>query len=89
MAENNTATGTSGTPETLVVHFINNAGSGFADNIEAEAGTTVQQLFRRQMGKDAAPGDYLIRLNREVVAAGYVLQNGDRMSVTPAKIKGA
>lgn len=78
----------SNTPR-LKVFYINNQGSGFADNIEIDAGTTVQQLFRAQMGKDAAPGDYMIRVNREVVAASYELREGDRVSVTPSKIRGA
>lgn len=77
------------TTPTVTVHFINNVGAGFADNLTVDAGTTMQQLFRQQMGKEASPADYLIRVNRQVVAAGYVLAEGDRVSVTPAKIKGA
>lgn len=88
-----TNTGGEGTPaaegSTITIHFINNVGAGFADNLVVEAGTTMQRLFQQQMGKDAAPANYLIRVNRNVVAASYVLAEGDRVSVTPAKIKGA
>lgn len=89
MADTNTTGGTEGGEGTITIHFINNVGAGFADNLQVDVGTTMQQLFRQQMGKGAAPGDYLIRVNRNVVAASYILQNGDRVSVTPAKIKGA
>ena len=37
----------------------------------------------------ASPQDYLIRLNRGPVAADYVLQEGDRISITARKIQGA
>ena len=37
----------------------------------------------------AGPQDYLIRVNRQPVAADQVLQEGDRVSVTPTKIEGA
>jgi len=35
------------------------------------------------------PQDYLIRVNRQPVAAGQILQEGDRVSFTPTKIEGA
>jgi hypothetical protein len=67
---------------------INNDGGGFADYIEVEAGQTAQQLFQRQVpyGK---PRDYLIRVNRQPTAPDQVLQEGDRVSITPTKIEGA
>jgi hypothetical protein len=70
------------------VLFINNDGGGFADHIEVAEGTTVAQLFAKQLpGSDA--GDYLIRLNRLPAAASEVLREGDRISFTPTKIQGA
>jgi hypothetical protein len=68
--------------------FINNDGGGFADHIEVPEGTTVDQLFKERL-----PGrksdDFLIRVNRQPVAADHVLQDGERVSMTPVKIEGA
>ena len=68
--------------------YINNDGGGFADHIELATGTTIDKLFQERIpaGK---PGDYLIRVNRQAVTAGQVLQEGDRVSITPTKIEGA
>ena len=68
--------------------FINNLGSGFADYVEVDSGITVEQFFHEQM-PDASPGDYLIRVNRQPVAKDYVLQENDRITITPLKIEGA
>ena len=68
--------------------FVNNDGGGFADYVEATEGITVEKFFAQQMpGRKAA--DYLIRVNRQPVARDYVLQDGDRVSMTPTKIEGA
>jgi hypothetical protein len=68
--------------------FINNDGSGFADYLDIEPGQTVEKLFAGQMpGRKAE--DYLIRVNRQPVAKDYVLQENDRVSMTPTKIQGA
>lgn len=68
--------------------YINNEGGGFADHIEIEAGTTVARLFEQRIGS-GKPSNYLIRVNRQPVNADYVLQEGDRASITPLKIEGA
>jgi hypothetical protein len=68
--------------------FINNDGGGFADQIEVAAGTTITQLFEQRV-PHGKPADYLIRVNRQHVASNYVLQDSDRVSVTPTKIEGA
>jgi sulfur carrier protein ThiS len=72
----------------MKVLFINNEGSGFADYLEIQAGTTVEKLFAQQLpyGK---PQDYLIRVNRQPVAANQELMDGDRISITANKIQGA
>jgi len=68
--------------------YINNDGGGFADYVQANDGTTVEQFFKDRMpGRDA--GDFLIRVNRQPVARDYVLQENDRVTVTPTKIEGA
>ncbi len=72
----------------MKIFFVNNLGGGFADHIEVEAGTTVEQLFQQRM-RNEKPGDFLIRCNRQVCPSDQVLQEGDRVSFTPVKIEGA
>ncbi len=72
----------------MKVLFINNDGAGFADYLEVAQGTTVATFFQSQM-PHGKPQDYLIRVNRQPVAADYVLQEGDRLSCTGTKIAGA
>lgn len=68
--------------------YINNAGGGFADYVEVNRGTTVEQFFNEKMTNEK-PDDYLIRVNRQPVAKDYVLQENDRLTITPVKIQGA
>ena len=72
----------------MKVLFLNNAGSGFADYIEVSEGITVEGLFRQHF-PNGYPEDYLIRVNRQPVARDHVVQDGDRVTVTPLKIDGA
>jgi hypothetical protein len=68
--------------------YINNTGGGFADYQEIASETTMEQFFKSHFsGEEAA--DYLIRVNRQPVPRNYVLQDGDRVTVTPTKIEGA
>ncbi len=71
------------------VTFLNNDGGGFAKVLQLDAGTTIEQVFVRQMGKDAKKDSYLIRVNRQPVSKDTVLMDGDRLSCTPVKIDGA
>jgi sulfur carrier protein ThiS len=68
--------------------LINNDGAGFADYIEVAEGTTVEKLFAQRV-PHGRPEDYLIRVNRQPVASDQILQEGDRVSITPTKIEGA
>lgn len=70
------------------VLFINNDGGGFADHIDIDAETTVASFFEERM-PGRKPEDFLIRVNRQPVSAGQVLQEGDRISISPTKIAGA
>lgn len=72
----------------MKVLVINNDGSGYADYVEVNQGTTVAQLFDKQLPASSAE-DYLIRVNRQPVAADELLKEGDRISMTPVKIHGA
>ena len=68
--------------------FIDNDGAGFADHIDIAENTTIEQFFKIKMsGKEVS--DYLIRVNRQPVSHDYVLQEGDRVTITPTKIEGA
>jgi len=68
--------------------YINNTGGGFADYLDVNEGKTVEQFFKDKMPAEVST-DYLIRVNRQPVPRDYVLQEGDRVTVTPTKIDGA
>ena len=70
------------------VLYINNDGAGFADYITVSDGTTVEQFFKDNM-QGRKPDDYLIRVNRQPVPRDYVLQENDRVTITPTKVEGA
>lgn len=72
----------------MKILFINNTGGGFADYIEVTPNTSIRTLFELRM-KDEKPADYLIRVNRQPVPQDYVLQENDRVTITPVKIDGA
>ena len=68
--------------------YVNNDGGGFADYLDVTPGTSVETFFSEKM-PNRKPDDFLIRVNRQPVARDYVLQEGDRVTVTPTKIEGA
>ncbi|MFP4105881.1 MAG: molybdopterin converting factor [Phycisphaerae bacterium] len=68
--------------------FLNNSGAGFADFVDVAEGTTIEQLLAEKLPA-LKPEDLLIRVNRQPVQRGYVLQPEDRISATPVKIEGA
>ena len=69
------------------VLLINNDGGGFTDYVEISPDTSVQEFFQQRVpGRQSS--DYLIRVNRLPVAADQVLQEGDRVNITPIKIEG-
>jgi molybdopterin converting factor small subunit len=72
----------------MKILYINCDGGGFADYIEVVEGTTVTTLFESRL-PHGKPQDYLIRVNRQSVAADYALAEGDRVSITPTRIEGA
>jgi len=56
--------------------------------VEVSPDMTVEIFFNEKM-PNRKPDDFLIRVNRQPVASDYVLQEGDRVTVTPTKIEGA
>jgi hypothetical protein len=72
----------------MTIVFINNHGGGFADRIDVADGTTVKQLFEKQL-PGCEPEDFLIRVDRLPASADQVLHEAARVSITPTKIAGA
>lgn len=68
--------------------YINNDGGGYADYVDVAQGMTVEKFFQEHM-PGRKPDDYLIRVNRQPVPRDYVLQENDRVTLTPTKIEGA
>jgi sulfur carrier protein ThiS len=72
----------------MQIMFINNSGGGFADYVEVKPGTTISEFVSAKMGTTQFK-HFLIRVNRDTVTEDYVLQENDRVTVTPMKIEGA
>jgi len=76
------------------VQFINNGGGGFAESVEIPENTTVKAFFETYMPKEHEEEelnakDYLIRVNRDISPDTRILEEGDRVTITPTKIEGA
>ena len=69
----------------IEVEFLNNDGGGFAKKVQFQEGTSVGQAFAILMAGQS-PGNFLIRVNRETVAAEAILKTGDRITCTPTKV---
>ena len=72
----------------MKILFIDNQGGGFADYVNVSEATAVDKFFSEKIHGGKAE-DYLIRVNRQPVARDYVLQEGDRVTITPTKVEGA
>jgi len=72
----------------IEVTLVANEGGGFADKVRVEIGTTVGKLFTQRIPNGSA-ANYNIRVNRMPCSEDQVLQDGDRMTITPRKIDGA
>ena len=70
------------------VLYINNDGGGFADYVDVSPSITVEQFFTEKM-PGRKPDDFLIRVNRQPAPRDYVLQENDRVTITPTKVEGA
>jgi hypothetical protein len=73
------------------VFFINNDGGGFASHVEVSENTTYNKFFDAHMN-GADSGKYKIRVTRSgsrfTPEGDQLVQDGDRVSITPAKITG-
>ena len=72
----------------MKVLYINNDGGGFADYVEVAEGTSVEKFWGERL-QGRRPEDYLIRINRQPVSRDLIIEEGDRVSITPTKIEGA
>ena len=72
----------------MKILWINNDGSGFADYMNVDEGTTVEVFLDKSLHGFKSE-NYLIRVNRQPVPKDYILQEGDRITATPTKIDGA
>ena len=72
----------------MKILFINASGAGFANHVDIDQGTTTEKLFNDHIGA-GKESNYLVRVNRMPVARDLVLQEGDRVSITPIRIEGA
>lgn len=71
----------------MKIMFVNNAGGGFAQEVEVKAKTKVSDFFKEMM-KNSNPDSFIIRVNRQVITAKEILTAGDRVTITPVKIDG-
>lgn len=75
--------------ETIKVKFLNSHGGGFAENLEVPANYTVGQLITNKLGAGFSAASHYIRVNRDLATLDQALNDGDSVTVTPAKIEGA
>lgn len=75
--------------DTITIKFLNSNGGGFAEEIQVPANYTVGQLLQNKMGAGFNAGNHFVRVNRNLATTNQVLNDGDSVTVTPAKIQGA
>jgi N-acetyl-anhydromuramyl-L-alanine amidase AmpD len=73
-------------PRMITITFLNNDGGGFADRLQVVHGTTIGTFFQEKF--DGHSSRYQIRVNNDRVASHYVLQDEDKVAVTPTKQQG-
>ena len=79
----------SGIYDMTTIFFVNNDGGGFAEEVSVRAGTTIGELVASKLGVSVDIERFLVRVNRDITPASYVLDEGDRVTLTPKKIEGA
>ncbi|RLD67828.1 MAG: hypothetical protein DRI98_12335 [Bacteroidetes bacterium] len=67
----------------------NSTGTGFAEWMMLPLGTTLESLLGDVLDEDQDVSTLKIRLNRELAVASYVLQDEDKLSLSPSRVKGA
>ena len=69
--------------QAITVLVLNNAGGGFADRVRYPGGTTIEACLNDVVRGDASKVS--VKVNSEIVSSEYVLQDEDRVSITPLK----
>lgn len=75
------------TNDFISVVFLNHEGGGYAARTRVRVGTTLGQFILTQMG-NININDMEIRVNGLISESDTVLNDGDRVSVSPLKIAG-
>lgn len=73
--------------QSISIQLTVNQGDGTTRTVNAQDGVTLQDFLALQ-GYDN-PDRYAARVNRREVDPSEILQDGDRVSVTPDKLPGA
>lgn len=81
------------TKRMIEVRFVNNGGGGYAQMEKIAEGTTIGEFFLAMKSKSGSginqdEAKYLIRVNTESCERSKVLEDGDRITITPTNIKG-
>ncbi len=72
----------------IFILYVNGEGAGFAGRVEVPRGTTAGTFFKKEMaGLNSA--EYKIKVNRDITPEDYVLQDGDKVTITPEKVGGS
>jgi sulfur carrier protein ThiS len=67
-----------------ILMYASNSWVGWADCLDIPEGQSVEKLFHERMAGQQ-PEDFLIRVNRQPVSPGTILQDGDRVTIMPLK----
>ena len=70
------------------IQFANFSEDSFASDYLVSDGTTVPE-FLEQQGVNVDEGNFRISVKGQEVTKDYVLQEGDKVRLTPRKMKGA
>ena len=72
----------------MKVLYLDQAGSGLADEVDMPENSTVEDFLSMKKGGGGL-GDYTVLVNRMEARPGQKLNNGDIVSITPKKYGGA
>jgi hypothetical protein len=68
------------------ITLLTHGEGGFANTVEVDPGTTLEQALRLKMPMGFDPSGHQIRVGGEQKSAGYVLQPGDSVTIKPVNL---
>ena len=71
-----------------ILTYIGNSSAGWADCLDVPQGQSVAQLFHEIMAGQQLE-DFIIRVNCQPLSPDTVLQDGDRVTITPLRTEQA